>query len=119
MGYSIRAERVLRERQRKRYAERAEREAAARAALEEYARNFLPREAAAAHVGISVHKLRRMMAAGVGPAYLKYGEARQAVVRFPLVELDEYLADPAGYDATRTDRMAALARVLDDDNHTP
>jgi hypothetical protein len=114
MGLSIRAARVLREQQRQRQQERAEREAAARAALEEYTRNYVCRRAAAAHIGVSFHQLRRMMTAGVGPAYLKFGHDRQAVVRFPRVELDEYLADPDTYNATRVDRMAALARVAAD-----
>ena len=108
---SIRARQVADERARARLAERLEREAAARAALEEYTRDFLERDRAAAHIGVSVHQLKRMMAANVGPAYLKFGTSRQAVVRFPRVELDEFLADPTAYQTTRTDRMAVLARL--------
>jgi hypothetical protein len=111
MGLSIRARAVLLEQQRQRHAERQAREAAAAAARDEYARNFLPRDQAAAHLGISVHKLRRMMTAGTSPAYCKFGEARQAAVRFPLCELVEYQADPAAYLTTRADRMAMMARV--------
>jgi hypothetical protein len=114
MGMSIRSARFVRERQRERQAERMEREAAQLAALEEYTRDFLCRERAAAYLGVSFHKLRRWMTAGIGPAYLKFGTDRQATVRFPRVELDEYLADPATYNATRVDRMAALARVAAD-----
>lgn len=111
MGLSIRARAVLIEQQRQRHAEREARDAAAAAARDEYARNFLPRDQAAAHLGISVHKLRRMMTAGTSPAYIKRGEARQATVRFPVCELDDYLVDPAAYLATRADRMAMMARV--------
>jgi hypothetical protein len=32
-------------------------------------------------------------------------------VRFPVCELDEYLADPAAYLTTRADRMAMMQRV--------
>ena len=113
MGLALRAKALADKRSRERQAERLEREAAELAAVEEYARNFRTREQAAEHIGVSIHKLRRMMAAGVGPAFIKYGTDRQAVVRFPRVELDEYLADPAGYAATRVDRMAALAREID------
>jgi hypothetical protein len=52
-----------------------------------------------------------MMTAGTSPVYIKRGEARQATVRFPVCELDEYLADPAAYLATRADRMAMMQRV--------
>ena len=108
---SIRARQVVAEQARARLAERLEREAAARAALEEYTREYLERDRAAAHIGVSIHQLKRMMAAHVGPAYLKFGTTRQAVVRFPRAELDEWLADPTTYQTTRADRMAALARL--------
>jgi len=109
---SIRARQFVAERARARLLERLDREAAQTAAQIEYLRNFLPRDQAAAHLGISVHKLRRMMTAGTSPAYCKFGEARQATVRFPVCELDEYLADPPAYLATRADRMAMMARVV-------
>jgi excisionase family DNA binding protein len=105
----IRVRQFGNERARQRHAARAAQAAADRALIDEYERDYLTRERAAAYLGISIHTLRRQITAGTSPAYIKHGAAAQATVRFPRSELDDYLADPAGYMATRNERMAALA----------
>jgi transposase len=110
MGLSIRARRWLREQQRQRLAERLEREAVAAAEAAAFHRDFLDRRRAAAHLGVSLATLRRMMTAGTSPAFVKTrGDHRQSPVLFPVAELDGWLADRRGYLATRPARMAALA----------
>lgn len=108
---SIRVRRFLHERNLQRQAARLARQAADRELVAEYERDYLDRERAAVHLGISIHKLRRAITAGTSPAYIKHGAAAQATVRFPRSELDEYLANPAAYLTTRDERMAAWAKA--------
>jgi hypothetical protein len=99
MGLSIRARAWLRERQRQRLAERLAAEQAAQAAAEAHHAEFYDRHRAAEYLGISTHKLKRLMAAGKGPCCVKAGDTKQATVRWPIDELRAFKADPAGYVA--------------------
>ena len=107
---SIRARAWLRYQQRRRLAERLKQVAAAKAEAEAFYRDFLDRRRAAAHLGVGLATLRRLMTAGTSPAFVKTrGDHKQSPVLFPRAELDAWLADRAGYLATRPARMAALA----------
>jgi hypothetical protein len=101
MGLGIRAREWLREDRRRRLAERLAAEQAAQAAAEAYHAEFLDRQRAADFLGLSVHKLKRLMASGKGPTCVKNGDTKQAVVRWPIGELRAYKADPVGYVAAR------------------
>ena len=101
MGLSLRAREWLREQQRQRDAERLAAEQAAQAAAEAYHAEFYDRQRAADFLGISVHKLKRLMAEGRAPACVKNGETKQATVRWPIAELRAYKADPVAYVAAR------------------
>lgn len=105
----IRVRQLIAERARQRLQARLAQEAADRAMIEKDERDYLTRERAAAYLRISLHQLRRQITAGTSPAYIKRGTTAQAAIRFPRSELAAYLADPAGYMATRNERMAALA----------
>jgi hypothetical protein len=61
----------------------------------------LDRERAAAFLEISTHRLKRLMAAGTGPACVKRGDTKQATVRWRLDELAAWKANPAAYIAAR------------------
>lgn len=112
MGLGLRAAAILREQQRRRLAERLEREKRQQAEAEAFYRDFLDRRRAAAYLNVSLATLRRMMTAATSPAFLKtLGGHKQSPVLFPRAELDAWLADRRGYLATRADRMAALAAV--------
>lgn len=114
MGLSLRAAEIVRQNARRRLAERLERERREAAEAAAFRRDFLDRGRAAAHIGVSLATLRRMMTAGTSPAYVKtLGDHKQSPVLFPRVELDAWLADRDGYLATRTGRMAALAAARD------
>lgn len=106
MGLSIRAKRFADEQARLKREARAAAEQAAQAAAEAYHAEFLDRQRAADFLGISVHKLRRLITAGTGPAYVKNGDTTQAPVRWPIAELRAWKADPEGYVAERA-RQAA------------
>lgn len=106
MGLSIRAKRIVDEQNRLKREARAAAEQAAQAAAEAYHAEFLDRERAAEFLGISVHKLRRLITAGTGPAFIKHGDTKQATVRWPIAELRAWKADPAAYLAQRA-RQAA------------
>lgn len=101
MGLAQRAQRIVDERARQRYAERdaAERQRQAEAA--EYHRTHLDRERAAAFLEISPHRLKRLMAANTGPACQKSGPHKQSPVVWTLAELEAWKADPAAYIAAR------------------
>jgi len=101
MGLSLRAQAYLREQVKRRLAERLAAEQAAQAAAEAYHAEFLDRERAAEFLGVSVHRLKRLMAAGTGPACVKRGDTKQATVRWPVGELRAWKADPAAYVAAR------------------
>ena len=110
MGMSLRAAAIVRDNARRRLAEQLEQERRQAAEAAAFHRDFLDRQRAAEHLGVSVHQLRRMMTAGTSPAYWKtLGDHRQSPVLFPLAELNAWLADRAGYLAGRAARMAALA----------
>jgi len=111
---SIRARQVAAEQARARLAERLAREAAAAAEAAAFHRDFLDRRRAAAHLGVSLATLRRLMAAGTSPAFVKTrGDHKQSPVLFPRAECDAWLADRPGYLAVRPARMAALAATRD------
>lgn len=101
MGLSLRAQAVVREQVRRRLAERLAAAQAAHAAAEAYHAEFYDRQRAADFLGISVHRLKRLMAAGTGPACVKRGDTKQAVVRWPIGELRAWKADPAAYVAAK------------------
>ena len=99
MGLSIRAQRLVKEQARRKLEARLAAEREAQAAEEAYNAAFYDRHRAAEYLGISVHRLKRLMAAGKGPACVKAGETKQAVVRWPIGELQAYRDDPVGYVA--------------------
>jgi hypothetical protein len=115
VGLSLRAAEIVRQNARRRLAERLERERRESAEAAAFHRDFLDRDRAAAHIGVSLATLRRMMTAGTSPAYVKtLGDHKQSPVLFPRDELDAWLADRDGYSALRPGRMAALAAARDD-----
>jgi len=97
MGLSIRSRRVVAALAIQRQSARQAAAEAAAAAAAEYEASFLDRHRAAAFLGISVHRLKRLMAAGHAPAYLKRGDDKQARTVWPREELERYRADPAAY----------------------
>ncbi len=101
MGLSLRARAWVREQQRLRIAERQAAEQAAQAAAEAYDREFYDRQRAADFLGISIHRFKRLVAAGKGPACVKAGNTKQAPVRWPIDELRAWKADPTAYVADR------------------
>lgn len=101
MGLSLRAQAYVREQVRRRIAERAAEAQAAQAAAEAYDAAFYDRQRAADYLGISTHKLKRLMTAGRGPSCVKSGDTKQATVRWPIGELQAYKADPEAYVAAR------------------
>lgn len=101
MGISIRSRQWLLERQRERQAERLAAERDAQAAAEAYHAAFYDRQRAADFLGISIHRLKRLMTAGKGPACCKAGDTKQAHVRWHVDELRAYKADPVAYVVAR------------------
>jgi hypothetical protein len=101
MAWSIRAREIMARRAAEKLAAKlhAEREQGRLEA--EYHATFYDRERAAAFIGCSVHRLKRLMAAGTGPACIKSGPHRQSPVVWPLVELQTWKADPRGYITAR------------------
>jgi hypothetical protein len=106
MGMSLRAKEWLRQDKLRRDAERQAREQAAHAAAQAYHAEFLDRHRAAEFLGISVHQLKRLVAAGNAPACVKRGTAKQATVRWPIAELRAYRDDPAAYVAAKAKQEA-------------
>lgn len=107
MGLSIRARRIMAQRA-------AEKAAAQRAADQEQQRleaehhaAYLSRSRAADFLGVSVHRLKRLMTAGTGPTCSKAGESKQSPVRWHIDELRAWKADPRAYIAARNAREAA------------
>jgi hypothetical protein len=98
---SIRSRRIAVEMAREKQAARLAAEQATQAAAEAYHATFYDRQRAADFLGLSVHQLKRLMAAGRGPAFVKSGDAKQAHVRWPVDELRAWKADPAAYVAER------------------
>jgi len=101
MGMSIRAAQALRKMQLERKERRASAGRRLEAARAEFHRNYLNRQRTAAALGISTHGLKRMMAAGRGPAPVKMGEARQSRTFWERAEIDRYLRNPAAYEAAK------------------
>jgi predicted DNA-binding transcriptional regulator AlpA len=101
MAWSIRAREIMA----RRAAEKATAKLVAQREQEQreadYHAAFYDRERAAAFIGCSVHRLKRLMAAGTGPACIKRGDTKQATVRWPLAELEAWKADPRGYNAAQ------------------
>jgi hypothetical protein len=117
MGLSIRSQRLMFEHRRRRDAERRAAEQAAAALAEAYRATFYDRQRAADFLGISVHRLKRLMGAGLGPVCVKRGEAKQARCLWPIDELRAYRADPEGYVARR--HADAGRRHADADDPSP
>lgn len=86
---------------RQKQAERQAAREAAQAAADAHHAEFYDRQRAADFLGMSTHKLKRLMAAGTGPACVKGGDTKQAAVRWPIGELRAYRDDPVGYVAAR------------------
>lgn len=107
MAYSERARRLVAERARVRNEQRAAAELAAQAEADAYHATHLDRERTAAFLQISTHRLKRLMAAGTGPACQKSGPHRQSLVVWTLAELEAWKADPRGYIAAHN--AASLA----------
>ena len=103
MGLAQRAQAIVDERVRQRYAERAAAERQRQSEADAYHAAYLDRERAAEFLGTSTHKLKRMTSAGTGPACVKNGDSRQATVRWPVDELRAWKADPAAYVAPARD----------------
>jgi hypothetical protein len=101
MAYSERARRLVAERSRIRNEQRAAAERERQAVNAEYYRTHLDRERAAAFIGCSVHRLKRLTAAGTGPACQKSGPHKQSPVVWRLDELERWKANPAAYIAAR------------------
>jgi len=101
MTLSIRAQQWVAQRALKRLEDRIAAERAAKAAADEYHRTHLDRERAAAFLEVSTHRLKRLMAAGTGPACQKSGPHKQSPVVWRLDELERWKADPAAYIAAR------------------
>jgi predicted DNA-binding transcriptional regulator AlpA len=101
MGLAQRAQRIVDERARQRYAERDAAERQRQAEADAHHAAFLDRERAAEYLGISTHKLKRLMAAGTGPACIKSGLHKQSPVVWALAELQAWKADLRGYNAAR------------------
>ena len=101
MGLAQRAQRIVDERARQRYAERDAAERQRQAEADAYHATHLCRERAAEFLQISTHRLKRLMSAGTGPACVKNGDTKQATVRWTLAELEAWKADPRGYNAAR------------------
>ena len=101
MAYSERARRVVAERARIRNEQRDAAERQRQAEADAYHATHLCRERAAEFLGISVHRLKRLMSAGTGPACAKRGNTKQAVVRWRVGELQAWAANPTAYIAAR------------------
>jgi len=99
MGLSIRARQAAWNLHRQREEQRAAEEAEVEAARAEFHRAYLNRQRTAAALGITVHGLKRMMAAGRGPVPVKMGETPQSRTFWAREEIDHYLRDPAAYEA--------------------
>jgi hypothetical protein len=108
MGLSIRSRRVVAARALERHMARLAAAEAAAAAAAEYEASFLDRHRAAAFLGISPHRLKRLMTAGRAPRFLKRGDDKQARVIWPIEELERYRADPAAYLAAMQADTATL-----------
>lgn len=104
MGLSIRARRWLDEQRRQREADRAAAEAEAEAARQQFHRDWLERDRVADALRVSVHKLKRMMAAGLGPTPAKSGDTKQSRTYWHRDEVAAYLADPTAYEAHKPGR---------------
>ena len=107
MAYSERARRLVAERSRIRNEQRAADERQRQADAAEYHRTHLDRERAAEFLEISVHRLKRLMAAGTAPTCQKAGPHKQSPVVWRLDELERWKADPRGYIAARNAAEAA------------
>ena len=101
MGQSIRARAAMRERHQAERAERERLEAEAAQAAAEFHRDYLDRHRTAAALSVSVHKLKRMMHAGLGPQPLKMGETQQSRTFWEASEIARYLENPAAYEAEK------------------
>jgi AraC-like DNA-binding protein len=112
MGMSIRAARIVRQQARDRLEARlADERRRTQQAARLHAR-WLSRERAAAHLGLSLHQLRRAMTRGTSPAYAKLGgRHKQAPVVFLVDHLDQFLADRAAHLAERYSRMTEAAEL--------
>lgn len=95
MGLSLRAREWLDNEMRLKAAAKREAEQEQQRLEAEYHATFLDRTRAAEYLGISVHKLRRMITAGTLPAPIK-GEHKQSPPRWHIDHLREFKATMQG-----------------------
>lgn len=95
MGLSLRARAWMDEQLRLKAAARRDAEREQQRLEAEYHATFLDRTRAAEYLGISLHKLRRMITAGTLPAPIK-GEHKQSPPRWHIDHLREFKAKMQG-----------------------
>ena len=113
MGYSERARRLVAERARVRNAQRAAAEKASQDERDAYFATHLDRHRAADFLGCSVHRLKRLMSSGTGPACQKAGQTKQSPVVWELSELQEWRDDPRAYLARRAQKPSQQGGTTD------
>jgi transposase-like protein len=67
-------------------------------ALDQFDRDFLPTARVAALLSVVPTTLRRWRRCARGPRFVRLGEAQQARVRYPRREVEQFMADPRGYE---------------------
>jgi hypothetical protein len=97
MGLSLRAQAVLREQIRQRTEQRAAEQRQHEAERAAFEHEYLTREQAAEVLGCRPSTLKHWYAEGRGPATVKFGESRQARVRYPRTELLAFAENPTAY----------------------
>lgn len=98
MGLSLRAQAVLREQIRQRIEQRAAEQRQHEAEQAAFEHEYLTREQAAEVLGCRPSTLKHWYAVGRGPATVKFGESRQARIRYPRAELLRFAENPSGYN---------------------
>lgn len=102
MGLSIRAQAIVNQRVRERAAAKLAEAAQLEAEQQAFHRDHLDRHRTADALGVSVHRLKRMQLAGLGPVTVKpRGDTKQARTYWHRDEIAKYLANPAGYEAAK------------------
>ena len=101
MGLGILAKRWLREQQRQKAEQRAREAAEREAAREAFHRDWWDRQRVAEALGVSTHRLKRMMAAQLGPVPAKAGPHKQSRTMWAAAEVRRYLADPPAYERAK------------------
>ncbi len=67
-------------------------------ALDQFDRDFLPTDRLAVLLSVAPTTLRRWRQRGRGPQFVRLGDAQQARVRYPRLEVERFMADPRGYE---------------------